>query len=138
MTKTSASERLDTFRAIPLFAGLSDTALRRIIKVASEFDAPAGQVLIQPGTAGSGMFVLEEGSVTVEQGSKKIKLGPGEFFGELSLLTDAVRNARVRAATDVRCVAIPRADFGKLLKEEPKIAVSMLGVLAARLEKATG
>ncbi|HET9250443.1 MAG TPA: cyclic nucleotide-binding domain-containing protein, partial [Actinomycetota bacterium] len=60
--------------------------------------------------------------------------GPGEFFGELALLTDHPRNARVRAKTPVKCLAISRSDFQKLLEEEPEIAVAMLPTLAQRID----
>ena len=53
-------------RAIPIFADLDDAALARIGAVVTEFEAPAGHVLTQPGQVGSGMFILEEGTVTVE------------------------------------------------------------------------
>jgi CRP-like cAMP-binding protein len=60
-------------------------------------------------------------------------IGPGEFVGELALLTDMPRLARVRAATPVRALAINRSAFAALLEEEPRIAVVMLPVLARRL-----
>ena len=53
-------------RAIPIFADLDDEALARVGAVVTEFEAPAGHVLTQRGQEGSGMFILEEGTVTVE------------------------------------------------------------------------
>ncbi len=129
----SASERVATLRSIPIFEGLSDATLQRIVEVAGELDAPAGQVLVQPKTEGAGMFVVEEGTVVVERGSKTVELGPGQFFGELALLTSTSRTARVRAKSDVRCLAIRRDAFRELLESEPTIAVAMLKVLARRL-----
>ncbi|HEX9711256.1 MAG TPA: cyclic nucleotide-binding domain-containing protein [Actinomycetota bacterium] len=126
--------RLDTFRRIPLFAGCSDEGLQRIVELATEAEVPAGHVLIQPGLEGSGFFVLEEGTVTVEAHDHPAELGPGEFFGELALLTpEAVRSARVRATTPVRFLAISRRDFESLLEGEPKMALAMLRTLAHRL-----
>lgn len=126
--------RVKAFRSIPLFSDLSDESLQRIIDLAAEAEVPAGQVLIEPGREGSGLFVIEEGSVLVEKGNKTIELGPGEFVGELALLVpDAARSARVQAKTPVRFLAISRAHFAKLLEEEPKLALHMLHALAARL-----
>jgi CRP-like cAMP-binding protein len=122
-------------KAIPLFEGLSDAALRRIRRLATEFAAEPGTVLIQPNQPASGLFVVEEGSVLVElRGGDRVELGPGEFFGELALLNPGkVRAARVRAKTFVRCLAISRSHFTRLLQEEPKIAIAMLRTLAARM-----
>lgn len=121
-------------RAIPLFAELDDGALAQVADLATEFEAEAGHVLVQPGTSGAGMFVLEEGTVEVELPGRRVRLGPGEFFGELAILHDGMaRTARVRAKTHVRCLAISRADFARLLDEQPRIAVSMLPILARRL-----
>src|ERR1700693_3702920 len=121
------SERL---REIPLFAELSDESLRSLAQIATEVEVPAGQVMIRPYDPGLGLFVVEEGRVVVElHHGREVELGPGEIFGELALRTpEGVRAARVRAETDVRCLAIGREYFARLLDEEPRIAVAMLPV----------
>lgn len=92
-------------RVIPIFAGLDDSAVALLGTVVTELEAPAGHVLTQPGQDGSGMFVLEEGTVTVElAGGATTSLRPGEFFGELAIL-----------------------------EAEPDIAVAILPVLARRI-----
>jgi CRP-like cAMP-binding protein len=134
MPKPTTAQRVEALRQIPLFRDLSQKSLRAILACANEVDVPAGQVLVQPGLEGSGLFVIEEGSVMVELPNRKAELGPGECFGELALLTpEAVRTARVRTRTDVRCLAISRYDFRKLLESEPKLALAMLETLAERL-----
>ena len=131
-------DRVERLQAIPLFSGLDSSALERIAELAAEVDAPAGQVLTRLGDPGAGMFVVEEGTVAVELRSRTIEFGPGEFFGELSLLVpDARRVARVRATSDARLLAISRADFTALLESEPRIALAMLPVLARRLIEET-
>jgi voltage-gated potassium channel len=134
MAKVTQAQRADKLKEIPLFKELGARTLQRILKIANEVDVPAGQVMVQPGLEGSGLFVVEEGTVLVERPGTKIELGPGSFFGELALLTPhALRTARVRAKTDVRCLAIGRYDFAKLLEQEPKFALTMLQELAERL-----
>ena len=88
--------------------------------------------------AGSGLYVVDVGTVVVAaRGGFRAELGPGEFVGELTLLVpDAQRVARVRAATDARCLAIGREDFAALLEQEPRIALAMLPVVARRLVEA--
>jgi len=131
----SATARL---REIPLFVGLDETALAAIADVATEFEAAAGHVLVERGQEGTGMFVLEEGTVAVElPGGRSLERGPGEFFGELALLGGGPRTARVHAVSPVRCLAIGRSDFAELLEREPRIAVAMLPVLARRLVDAS-
>jgi CRP-like cAMP-binding protein len=133
-----ADDPLARLRGLPLFAGLSDEVLRRILERAVELEVPAGQTLARADDPGAGMFVIEEGTVVVEaRGQVEIELGPGEFVGELALLVpEARRAARVRAKSRVRCLALSRADFEELLEEEPRIAVSMLPVVARRLWRA--
>ncbi len=129
------SGNIPKLRAIPIFAGLDDDALERIAEVVTEFEAAAGHVLVQPGQQGSGMFILQEGSVVVElHNGTTITLEPGEFFGELAILAPGVsRTARVRASSPVRCLAISRPEFARVLAEQPAIAVAMLPVLASRI-----
>jgi CRP-like cAMP-binding protein len=103
-------------RALPLFADLDDEQLDRLASGASEFEAPAGQALIERGRPGSGLFVLEEGQALVEAPEGMRELGPGDVFGERALLGEAVdRTARVRAQTAVRCLAIPRTELEHVL-----------------------
>jgi CRP-like cAMP-binding protein len=109
--------------AIPLFAGLSDEQLDRLVAATSEFDAPAGQALIERGKPGSGIFVLEQGMAVVEAPEGTRELGPGDVFGERALLgEDIERTARVRAETDVSCLAIARVELERLLAEDPRVA----------------
>jgi CRP-like cAMP-binding protein len=128
-------ERVEALRQAPVFEGLGAGALQRVARLASEVEADRGQTLIEPGAKGAGMFVLLEGRATVDtRGKRDIVLGPGECFGELALLTpEAVRTARVRAQTAVRCLAIARSDFQGLLAEEPRLALTLLETVATRL-----
>ncbi len=124
-------------RAVPLLAGSDEATLVRIAAVATEFDVPAGHVLVEHGQPGAGMFLLMEGTVTVELPHATVELGAGDFVGELALLAEGVtRTARVRATTRVRGLAIGRQAFRELLEEDPRIAVAMLPVLARRLADA--
>ncbi len=110
-------------RALPLFADLDDAQLDRLAAVTTELNAPAGQALIERGRPGSGMFMLEEGHAVVEAPEGHRELGPGDVFGERALLGEDIdRTARVRAQTDVRCLAIGRVEIEQLLAEEPRLA----------------
>jgi CRP-like cAMP-binding protein len=113
----------DRLRVAPLFADLDDEHLDRLAAATSEFQAPAGQALIERGRPGSGLLVLEEGEAVVEAPEGRRQLGPGDVFGERALLGDNVaRTARVRAQTDVRCLAIARPQLEQLLAEFPLLA----------------
>jgi CRP-like cAMP-binding protein len=130
----AASDKIAQLQQVPMFSTLPADALERLAASASDFDAPAGQVLIQPDQPGSGLLILTEGRATVEIGSQTIECNAGECIGELSLLVDdALHVARVRAATDVAGFAISRHDFDALLDTDPRIANGMLRVLARRL-----
>jgi CRP-like cAMP-binding protein len=113
----------DRLSALPLFADLEDHQLDRLAAATTEFEAPAGQALIERGKPGSGIFVLELGLAVVEAPEGRRELVPGDVFGERSLLGDDIeRTARVRAETDVRCLAIARAEVEQLIAEEPRVA----------------
>jgi len=113
----------DRLGVVPLFADLDEAQLDRLAAATSEFEAPAGQALIERGGPGSGMFVLEEGQAVVEAPEGMRELGPGDIFGERALLgEDGERTARVRARTDVRCLAIARPEIERLLAEDPRVA----------------
>jgi CRP/FNR family transcriptional regulator, cyclic AMP receptor protein len=130
--ETTTTEAL---RAVPLFADLDDEALGHAAAIATEVEFPRGTVLMERGLPGAGLFVILEGAVTVELRHRSVELGPGNTVGELSLLTDhPARVARVRAAGDLRALAIAAADFRDLLHQQPRIALPMLSELARRLQ----
>jgi CRP-like cAMP-binding protein len=116
----------DRLRELSLFAHLDDEQLDRLAAATNEFTASAGKLLIQRGDPGSGMFVLEDGRAVVEAPEGERELGPGDVFGERSLVGDDLeRTARVRALTDVRCLAIARAEIERLLAEDASVADSL-------------
>ena len=131
--------RIEALRRVPLFAELGDDELTHVAEAVSEVEVPAGQLLVQPGTAGSGMFFIAEGTAVVETKRDEIELGPGQFFGELALMSeDATRTARVQAKTELRCLALDRASFRTLVAEHPEVAATRLEVALGRLAENAG
>ena len=138
MAEVTDTDRINHLRTVPLFSGLTDDGLRRVLAMASAHEGPAGHVLIQPDQAGAGLFVIEEGTVAVERPTARRELGPCEFIGELALLFDgAGHSVRVQALTPVRFLALARDDITRLIESEPKVALAMLRVLARRLWETT-
>ncbi|MGH3066473.1 MAG: cyclic nucleotide-binding domain-containing protein [Gaiellaceae bacterium] len=127
----------DEIRAIPLFSGASDAALERVARSAGEMTSEAGQILALQGDPGSGMFVILDGMVSVEWRGGSVELGPGDFFGELTLLSPGgTRVARVRASSRVKSLAIPRDDALAIVESEPTVALAMLKEIARRFASA--
>src|SRR5919197_5758984 len=134
-----ADHRVEALRSIPLFAELSARSLGRVAKATKEVEVPAGHVLVQPGTKGTGMFFIADGTAVVETRRLRRELGPGDFFGELALMRqDATRTARVRAKTPLRCLALDRASFRRLTSEHPEVAASLLEIALTRLAENAG
>ena len=114
----SLRERL---RALLLFSDLDDEQLDVLAAGAREVSVAAGKPLIQRGDPGSGLFILEEGRAVVDAPEGTRALGPGDVFGERSLLDGVERTARVRAETDVRCLAIPRPELERVIAARPEL-----------------
>ena len=133
----AVAERVEQLRSSDLFADLDDDALARVASEVTVYEAPADTVLIESGVPASGLFVVVEGTVAVDtHDGREHQLGPGESFGELSLLAGTPRTGRVWAKTDVRALALDRRDFEVILETEPAVARALLGVLARRLVEA--
>jgi CRP-like cAMP-binding protein len=127
----------DDLRSLPIFAGASDSALERLAFASGELTCSAGQIVALEGDPGSGMFVILDGTASVEWRGGSVNLEAGTFFGELTLLAPGGRrNARVRAATEMRCLAIPRDAALEAIESEPSIALAMLHEVARRFASA--
>lgn len=107
--------------------------LRLLETVGAEAEVAAGQVLIERGQHGAGLYVIVEGTVADEAPEGTRELGPGAFIGERALLSlDGKRTARVRATTDVRVLAVGRTEFERLCAGDPAFARRIGGELESR------
>jgi CRP/FNR family cyclic AMP-dependent transcriptional regulator len=137
MTLTQ-DRRTELIGGCPLFRGLDPNGLGAIAGAAIEVDFPADRVIARQGEIGTGFFVIVDGMVRViRDGAVVARLGPGEFFGELSVLDGGPRVAQVTAEVPTRCLALASWDFERVLREEPGIALAVLRVVAGRLREIT-
>jgi CPA1 family monovalent cation:H+ antiporter len=123
--------------AVSLFYGLPKRHQRRIAKLARVRRFTPGSMMVRAGDPGKSFCVLLGGSArVVRAGRRSLRLGRGDYFGEMALLDDAPRSADVVADSDVLALTIERPGFLKLLRDDPLIAQSLLRTLAARLREA--
>jgi CRP/FNR family transcriptional regulator, cyclic AMP receptor protein len=128
------NEKVDLIRGVPLFTHCSRAELAEVTKIADEIDVPEGKELMREGDRGREFFVLLEGNATVKQGSRKVNtLGPGDFFGEIALVSRSPRTATVTTTTPARLLVITATSFKSLLEHQPKIQLRVLEALADRL-----
>jgi CRP-like cAMP-binding protein len=105
----------------------SSRQLRAIARIAEVQEVPAGEVLARVGEPGDRFFVVVDGSARVEVSPQNQgRIGPDQFFGEISLLDGEPRSATVVAETAMRLLVIPRRDFVTLLREVPSLTERML------------
>ena len=122
---------------VPLFAGLSRRHLKRIAEHADEIGFRKGETIVEEGHPGGTFFVILEGEVRVVRGSRTIaRMGPGEFFGEISLLDGGPRTATVLAETPVEAVRVFKRSFDAVVTQEPGVAAKILTTVARRLREA--
>lgn len=131
-------QRRDHLRQTELFGSLGDDELDEVAAVAGEIEFAPSAVIVRQGQVETGFYVVVGGSVHVMRGSERIAtLGPGEFFGELTVLDQRPRLASVVAAEPTTCLAVASWDLLRLLESKPTIAIALLRVLTERLRAAT-
>src|SRR5215469_1846528 len=102
---------------------MDEIDLGRLKECGSVVAFSAGQVLIERGKPGTGLYVVVEGELVVEAPEGSRELGPGAVVGERALLSaDGMRTARVRAVTDGVVVAVERAEIDRLCADDPEFA----------------
>ena len=124
----------EMLRKVPLFAGLDDRELSEIAASMKERDVSAGETVLEQGAGGAGFFVVEQGEaeVTVD-GKPRGTIGPGDYFGEIALLTGSDRTASVTALTDMVCYGMTSWDFKPLVESNSTIAWKLLTAMAQKL-----
>ena len=129
--------RAELLGACRLFAGLDADDLAAIASRAVEIDFGPRDVIARQGEIGTGFFVIADGRVRViRDGETVAQLGPGEFFGELSVIDGAPRNAQVVATEPTQCLGIASWDFEAILLEQPRVSLAVLRAVVARLRSA--
>lgn len=133
-TRGSNSKR-NLLREVPLLADRSKKKLDFISTFTEVLDVPAGKTLTREGDRGREFFVLVSGAAEVSRGDRHTAtLEPGDYFGEISLLTKLPRTATITAATDSRVLVMTDAAFRRLVEIDPDIRLRVLGTLVRRLE----
>ena len=128
---------LNVLETVPLLAGLSKRQLGKVAELVTQRRFPAHTDIVRSGERGASFFVILDGTAVVRrQGRRSVRLGPGEFFGEMAVLDGAERTATVVAETDIEVMVIGRKDLLRLLETEPKVAIAMLASVTARLRAA--
>jgi uncharacterized membrane protein len=129
------------FDDIPLFAGLSGDDRWQLARLVTVREVPAREVLFwvgDPGGPDTEFFVIHKGRVEItypDESGRQITLavlGPGDFFGEVSLLDGGPRTATARTQDDATLLSLGRQDFLDFLKTCPSAAIHLLEVLGRR------
>lgn len=129
--------KLELLGNVRLFSTCNKRELARIASLVDEIEAPKGKVIIRQGDPGRECFVVAEGKAKATiRGKGSAVLGPGSFFGEMSLLDQGPRSATVIAETDMRLLVLGSREFSSLVNEVPSVAVRMMRGLAERLRNA--
>jgi CRP/FNR family transcriptional regulator, cyclic AMP receptor protein len=129
--KTDATESL---RRVPLFAGLDRKELELLAKLAKEQRYEPGATIVKTGASGHGLYIIKEGNVSVvRDGQKVASMGPGQFFGEISVLDGGPRTADVKADTETVCLTLISWEIKPLLMDNAAISYKMLLEMVKRL-----
>jgi CRP/FNR family transcriptional regulator, cyclic AMP receptor protein len=129
--------REDFLSRVPLFSNCTPAEIAAIAAVTQEHEFEAGQIIVTQGTPGQAFYLILTGKVEILRDTNSLgAFGPGDFFGEMSLLDQAPRSATIRAIDHTTCLMLSSWDFKALLEQHPSIAVKLLEVLSRRLRVA--
>jgi CRP/FNR family cyclic AMP-dependent transcriptional regulator len=132
-----ATAPVELLQRVPLFSGLGRRELERVANSMKERRFKQGDTVTTEGRGGVGFFVIEEGEADVTvHGEERAKLGPGDYFGEIALITESDRTATITAETDMRCYGMTMWDFRPLVESNASIAWNMLQSLAQKFTEA--
>lgn len=131
-----SNSKIDVLKRVSLFSACSDKELGQVGSLVDETNASAGTVLTKEGSPGREFFAIIEGTAKVTLRDEELAtLGPGSFFGEMSLLDQGPRTATVTATSDMRLYVLDARSFATLLDQHPAVARKILRGLAGRLRE---
>jgi CRP-like cAMP-binding protein len=126
----------DAIAKVPLFERVSKRDLRKLASSMRERTFPAGSVVTEIGDQGVAFFIIDDGTATVTVNDKQTgTLKAGDHFGEIALIDDGPRTAKVTADTDLKCYGMSAWDFRPFVKSHPDVAWALVETLASRLRE---
>jgi len=127
------TELLDT---VPLFSGLKPRERAQIAQSMKGRTLDSGQVLAVEGEKGVGFFVIQSGNARVSIGGEEVRtLGPGDYFGEIALISQSNRSATVTAETPLQVWGLTSWEFRPIVEQNATVAWSLLEALAKMISE---
>jgi CRP/FNR family transcriptional regulator, cyclic AMP receptor protein len=127
-------QRVELMRNIWLFERCDRQELEALQRAATELEVPVGRTLTRQGDVGREFFIIVAGKAEVTRNGNQIAvLGPGSFFGEMSLLEKRPRTATVTTTEPTRVLVMNARSFDAVTASMPSVDRKMLAVLAGRL-----
>jgi voltage-gated potassium channel len=121
-----------TVARMPLFAGLEASRIAEIAGLLKRQIVPPHYAIVRRGEPADAMFFIVSGEVEVDVQPYPVRLGKGQYFGEIALLRDTVRTATVTAVTECQLLALDVADFRRLLEAHPDLKATITEVAERR------
>ncbi len=119
--------------AVPLFSGLDKKELEAIADIGKEARFEAGKTILKQGEPGVSFLLILEGKTEVRKKDKRVAtVGPGGFFGEMTVIDDKPRSADVVAVEPTRCFGVTAWSFTPILRSHPSIAIGIIRELVRR------
>jgi CRP-like cAMP-binding protein len=120
-----------------LFKGVSKKGIKAIANQSRVVDHHPGREITEEGGGAAAFHLIRSGTASVRVGDKRRPdIGPGDYFGEISLIDGLPRSASVKAETSLTTISLPSWHLHSLLDEHPEIARQLLKVMCARLRAA--
>jgi len=126
--------KIELLKRVPLFESCSKSELGEIALLADELDLPDARDLTREGGTGWEFIVLVQGEADVLRNGRLVAgLGPGDFVGEIALVTGKPRTATVRTRGPSRILVLTASGFRALMRDVPSIQAKVLTAVAARI-----
>ena len=125
---------IELLKRVPLFERCSKRELGEIAMLADELDLPSARDLTREGAGGFEFIILVDGQADVVRGVRVVnELGPGDFVGEIALVSGKPRTATVRTRGPARVLVITASGFRTLMRDVPSIKDKVLAAVTARI-----
>ena len=129
----------DVLAGVPLFSMLPDEEVDKLARRANELTVPAGTVVTDVDMAGVAFGVIVDGQAAVSVRGQPVRaLGPGDYFGEMSLIDESFRyrSAKITAETELHCLMFAKWGFRHFAMSHPQTVWALLEMMAQRVRDA--